>query len=89
MEEPFEILLAQYKSHPILGGYLDEDVPSFDFLSHVIDMLSSEERIMVRVAQALHNSWSQATVADLLEISDVNLERCIKALEFVRTHRLK
>lgn len=89
MQEPFEILLAQYRGHPVIGTYLEGNAPAFDYLAHVMDMLSSEEKIMVKVAQAMYNSWSQATVADVLELSDINLERVIKALEHIRTHRLK
>jgi hypothetical protein len=87
MQEPFETLLAQYRGHPVIKEYLEGDVPAFDWLEHVHDMLTSEERIMVRVAQALHTALSQATITDLLELSDINLERVIKALEYVRTHR--
>lgn len=87
MEEPYELLLGQYKSHSLLGDFLDGDVPSFEYLYNILDMLSSEERIMVKVALAFHEENRSATVRELLELSDLCFDRVVQAMRMRRQAR--
>ena len=84
MLEPYEVLLGNYKSHPTLGMYLEGDTPAFTYLMRILDMLTSEERIMVRVAFALHEEEQGATVKELLDLSDVMFDRVVEALRLRR-----
>lgn len=84
MKEPYEVLLGNYKDHPMIGIYLDGDVPAFSYLFTIIDMLSTEERIMVKVAFALHQEENSASVHDLLELSDLMFDRVVEALRIQR-----
>lgn len=84
MQEPYELLLGSYIHHPMIGVYLSGDVPAFDYLNTILDMLSSEERVMVKVAYALHQEEGGATVRDLLELSDLCFDKVITALRLRR-----
>lgn len=84
MLEPYEVLLGPYKNHPILGPYLQDDLPAFTYLYPVLDMVDAEERVMVKVAFALHQEVQGAGVKDLLNISDIAFERVVQALRLQR-----
>lgn len=84
MQEPYELLLGTYKDHPMMGTFLTGDVPAFEYLYTLIDMLSTEERIMVRVAYALHEEQRGATVRELLDLSDLMFDRVVEALRISR-----
>ncbi len=80
MDEPYELLLGQYRTHSLLGHYLKEDEPHFEYIYPLLDMLSSEERIMVKVAFAFHEENRSATVRELLELSDICFDRVVQAI---------
>lgn len=80
MDEPYELLLGPYKSHPLLKDFLDGDIPAFEYLYNLLDMLSQEERIMVRVALAFHEENRSASVRELLELSDMCFDRVVQAM---------
>jgi hypothetical protein len=68
----------------MLGVYLDGDEPAFSYLYKILDMLSTEERIMVKVAFALYQEQNAASVHDLLDISDLMFDRVVEALRLQR-----
>lgn len=84
VKEPYQLLLGQYENHPVMGHYLHSEVPAFNYLTNLLDMLSAEERIMVKVAFALHEEEVSATVRELLELSDVCFDRVVEALKIQR-----
>jgi hypothetical protein len=83
----YEILLGQYRNHTVMGAYLQGNNPDFDYLMQLLDMLETEERIMVKVAFALYQENVSASVRELLELSDVMFDRVIEALRIQRTDR--
>ncbi len=84
MEEAYEMILGQYRNHNLLGTYLDGEVPAFSYLLPLLDMLSAEERIMVKVAFALYQEERGATVGELLALSEMCFERVVQALRLKR-----
>jgi len=82
--EEYEVLLGQYRQHPLIGEYLDKDVPAFEYLHQLLDMMTAEERIMVQVGFALYEDKHGATVRDLLSLSSLQFERVVEA---IRLHR--
>jgi hypothetical protein len=84
VNEPYELLLGTYKDHPMIGTFLTGDAPAFEYLYTIIDMLSTEERIMVKVAFALHAEQQGATVRELLDLSDLMFDRVVEALRLSR-----
>lgn len=87
MRPEYDVLLQQYQNHPIIGEYLEGDTPAFPYLYQLLDMLETEERIMVKVAFALYQSEVSASVRELLELSNVQFDRVVEALRIYRISR--
>lgn len=81
MEEPYETLLGQYKDHPVMGQYLQHDLPEWDNLyHHAMPMISSGERIMVQAALCLYNAYGSILLRDIFLVDQKNQERILAAL---------
>lgn len=81
MEEPFETLLSQYADHPIMGEFLQGDIPEWDGLYHKLPMVSSGEKVMVQVALTLYNGFTDTHLRDIFLVDQENQERILDALE--------
>ena len=84
MQRKYEILLGSFTHHPVMGTYLQGDVPSFEYLMQLLDMLTADEQIMVKVGFALYQDDISATIQDLLRLPDVMFERAVEALKLQR-----
>jgi hypothetical protein len=80
VDEPYDLLLGQYRDHALLSPYLKDSIPTFEYIYPILDMLSSEERIMVKVAFAFYSEDRSATVRELLELSDICFDRVVQAI---------
>lgn len=81
MKKPLEILLGDKKDHPLLGPYLQNDVPDFQGIySNIMGSLSSGEQLIVRVALALWNGHMEARVGDLHRLDSTHRAQVVAAL---------
>jgi len=81
MNEPYETLLGHMKDNPVIGKYLDGDVPNWsDIWIEAMPMLSGGEKIMVEVALAMYNGNGVARIADIFQVDRENQERIVNAL---------
>lgn len=81
MQEIYETLLGHLKDNPVIGKYLEEEVPDFsEIWTQAMPMLSSGEKIMVQVALAMYNGNGTVRFADIFQVDHENQRRILDAL---------
>lgn len=81
MQEPYETLLGQYKDNPVVGRFIEGDMPKWgDIWVEAMPHLSGGEKIMFEVALALYNGHGIARIADIFKVDSDNQKRILNAL---------
>lgn len=81
MQEVYEELLGHLKENPVIGKYLQGDLPDFSNIwTEAIPSLSSGEKVMVEVALAMYNGNGTARFADIFQVDRPNQRRILNAL---------
>lgn len=76
MQEVYEELLGTLKDNPVIGKYLQDELPKW---THIMDksvflMLSTGEQALVNIALAMYNGDTSARFSDIF-LLDRNLQR--------------
>jgi len=82
MNEPYETLLGWLKENPVIGRYLQDEMPDWPTIwTEAMPMLSSGERTMVQIALSMYNGNGTARVADIFSLDKSNQKRVLDALQ--------